>query len=246
VDTSDLDDAVRLALATHHAHLAEVHGRATRYHPDVSVFGAIATGPIDAPPWDDLAGLVDPGGSITFFAPEIPECPSDWTVTLAGVADQLLLDSFRPTRMPNGDTIVRALDDRDVAAMLDLVTLTQPGPFRPRTIELGEYWGVFDRDDRLVAMAGERMHLDGFTEISAVCTHPDARRRGLAAGLTSLVAARILDRNEQPFLHHAATNVAARHVYEELGFRFRTSVRYSTYEAPSHGRQYHRVGRQSW
>ena len=74
-----------------------------------------------------------------------------------------------------------------------------------RTIELGGYIGLFD-GDRLVAMAGQRLAPPGFREVSAVCTHPDFRGRGLAAGLTTLVARAILERGEQPFLHHASDN----------------------------------------
>ena len=107
--------------------------------------------------------------------------------------------------------------------MLALVELTRPGPFAVRTVELGGYVGVYD-GDTLVAMAGQRLAPPGFREISAVCTHPDYRGRGLAAGLTSLVARRIVERGEEPFLHHAADNEPARRVYEALGFEFRREV----------------------
>jgi predicted GNAT family acetyltransferase len=106
--------------------------------------------------------------------------------------------------------------------MAALVALTEPGPWRPRTIELGDYHGVFD-GDQLVAMAGERQKIPGCTEVSAVCTHPDARRRGLGAAVTAQVVRGILERGETPFLHHTAEN-PARTVYEALGFRFRREV----------------------
>ena len=115
---------------------------------------------------------------------------------------------------------MRPLGPADVGEMLALVELTHPGPFVVRTVELGGYVGVFDHG-ALVAMAGERLAPPGFREISAVCTHPDHRGRGLAAGLTTLVARRIIERGEWPFLHHAADNDPARRVYEALGFEFR-------------------------
>ena len=113
----------------------------------------------------------------------------------------------------------------------ELVALAQPGPWRPRTIELGDYHGVFD-GDRLVAMAGERQKVVGGTEVSAVCTHPDARRRGLGAGITARVVRGILDRGETPFLHHSDEN-PARTVYEALGFHLRRSVQLVIVRPPS-------------
>ena len=100
---------------------------------------------------------------------------------------------------------------------------TRSGPFTVRTVDLGGYLGVFD-GTTLIAMAGQRLAPTGFREISALCTHPDHRGRGLAAGLTSVVAQRILERGERPFLHHAADNHPARRVYEALGFEFRREV----------------------
>jgi len=118
----------------------------------------------------------------------------------------------------------------DVPAMTELVTLARPGPFRPRTIEMGDYYGVRD-GDRLVAMAGERMRLDGYCEISAVCTHPDARRRGLGALLTLTVATGIRNRGQQPFLHVAEGNDSARALYEAVGMYHRTDLAFEVVEA---------------
>jgi predicted GNAT family acetyltransferase len=101
--------------------------------------------------------------------------------------------------------------------MLDLVERTRPGPFGPRTIELGTYLGVWD-DGALVAMAGERMRMPGYTEISAVCTHPDHRGRGLARTLVLTLMRRMLERGDRPILHVAADNVSALRLYEHLGF----------------------------
>lgn len=127
---------------------------------------------------------------------------------------------------------MRRLTVDDVPQMLALVAATEPGPFRPRTIEMGRYYGHFD-GARLVAMAGERLHLDGFTEISAVCTHPDARGRGLASGITGVVAEGIFERDEQPFLHVAENNAGALRVYEGLGFVRRRVVEFALIQASS-------------
>ena len=112
------------------------------------------------------------------------------------------------------------LTPADVPEMLDLVALAQPGPFLPRTIEMGTYIGI-RQNDQLVAMAGERLHVPGFCEISAVCTHPDYRGRGYAGALTTMVAENILNRKEIPFLHFEPTNEAAKRLYLKLAFRLR-------------------------
>lgn len=100
---------------------------------------------------------------------------------------------------------------------LDLATLTRPGPFGPRTIELGEYFGIFD-GQRLVAMAGERMTAGNLREISGVCTHPDFQGRGFARRLVAKLIHRQLRRNETPFLHVMHDNGNAHELYARTGF----------------------------
>jgi ribosomal protein S18 acetylase RimI-like enzyme len=141
--------------------------------------------------------------------------PDDWVPTFELDVVQMVLEGdIADRRVP--DHVV--LGPADVAEMTDLVTRTEPGPWRPRTIELGGYVGVRDAP-ALVAMAGERMRPPGFTEISAVCTDPAYRGRGLAGGLTRVVARAIAARGERPMLHASATNESAVRLYETLGFR---------------------------
>jgi GNAT superfamily N-acetyltransferase len=101
---------------------------------------------------------------------------------------------------------------------LALATLTRPGPFGPRTIELGDYFGCFD-GPHLVAMAGERMHAGTLREISGVCTLPEYQGRGFARRLTVKLIRRQMQRNETPFLHVMHDNIGARRLYERMGFR---------------------------
>ena len=115
------------------------------------------------------------------------------------------------------------LTEADAPEMRALAELTRPGPFFSRTHQLGDFVGV-KIDGRLVAMSGERMKVPGFTEVSAVCTHPDFRGRGYAGALMSHVASKILARGETPFLHSYAANTGAIALYEALGFRFRAAV----------------------
>jgi predicted GNAT family acetyltransferase len=110
----------------------------------------------------------------------------------------------------------------DLPEMLALTKLTEPGPFLPRTIQLGAYYGVHE-SGLLVAMAGERLKLTGYTEVSAVCTHPDFRGRGYGNALMSAVMAGIMNRGETPFLHVRTENPAL-HLYQKLGFRLRAKL----------------------
>ena len=121
--------------------------------------------------------------------------------------------------------------------MLSLTRRSQPGPFGPRTIELGAYLGIH-RDQLPVTMAGERMRVPGWTEISAVCTDPAWRGQGLASRLTRAVAAGIVARGEAPFLHAIATNTTAIGLYKQLGFTHRRDIQFPLLrrtESPSPG-----------
>jgi predicted GNAT family acetyltransferase len=189
------------------------------------VFGAIGDDTDTA--WHDLGSVTGARGVAVLFRAEIPQLPKDWIRLDGGRGHQMVLRELAPVDVPEA----RPLGPGDVGEMLALVELTRPGPFAVRTVELGGFVGVFD-GDRLVAMAGQRLAPPGFREVSAVCTHPDFRGRGLAAGLTTLVAQRILDRGERPFLHHAADNDPARRVYEALGFEFRRQVVFAALGTP--------------
>ena len=118
----------------------------------------------------------------------------------------------------------RTLTATDVPAMMALVAVTNPGPFAERTVELGRYLGVFE-GETLIAMAGERMLLDGFVEISAVCTHPDHRGRRLSTALMAELARGVFARGETPFLHAFTDNLPALAVYRKLGFALRATFR---------------------
>ena len=120
-------------------------------------------------------------------------------------------------RLSRRATTGRALGAGDVPEMLELAAVTEPGPFFARTIELGLYLGIRD-GGRLVAMAGERMLLDDYTEISAVCTAPSHQGRGYARSLMAALMHKVLDEGREPFLHVKQEN-GARLLYERLGFR---------------------------
>lgn len=164
--------------------------------------------------WDDLAVLVGPGEETAVTG--VTAVPDTWETVRSGAGVQLVADTLRTASDPEA---VR-LTPSDVPEMLDLVARTRPGPFLPRTIELGAYWGI-RRGGRLVAMAGERLRPPGHTEISAVCTDAGHRGQGLASRLVRHVADGVRERGDTPFLHAAAENENAVRLYLSMGFRLR-------------------------
>jgi predicted GNAT family acetyltransferase len=165
--------------------------------------------PADPAGWRDLATLTD---DVLLTGPALTAGPG-WEVAVSLPGVQMIGQSM--TGVEDPEAVV--LTETDVPEILELVERAKPGPFRKRTIALGRYLGI-RVDGRLVAMAGERFRLPGWTEISAVATDPDFQGRGLGARLTLAVAAGILGRGELPFLHASADNDRALRLYERLGF----------------------------
>jgi predicted GNAT family acetyltransferase len=126
---------------------------------------------------------------------------------------------------------ITPLGEADAKEMFALATLTRPGPFRARTHTMGRFLGIRD-GARLVAMGGERLSLDGFTEISALCTHPDHRGRGYGEALLCAVGKRIISEGITPFLHSYADNAAAIALYRRVGFEVRTEVTHAVWKRP--------------
>jgi ribosomal protein S18 acetylase RimI-like enzyme len=213
-DDALLDNPVYAALTGRHARFAQVRGRVRRYVPDVAPFLALPPEP-SAQDWRDAAELVPPGGFVglrhTGVAP-----PDGWRPIQSLDLVQMVEEHAAGAECPEAISLGPA----DVPEMLELVALTEPGPFLPRAVELGEYLGIRS-GGTLVAMAGERFGFDGWTEISAVCTRPDHRGRGLASRLMGALIAGIHGRCERAFLHVLSTNASAIRLYEELGFRAR-------------------------
>ena len=198
---------------------------AVRLDPEIGVFLAAADGSGGSrQALTKLArlhpgsGLVEPEGKA--IAEVLPDVP----VVSRAPCVQMTAAALTPGSADDGDVL--ALGEADADEMLALATLTKPGPFRSGTLRLGGFIGV-RREGRLVAMAGERMKVDGFTELSGVCTHPDFRGQGLAGRLSRLVVSRILARGEQAFLHAYAEHAATVAFYESLGFRVRARMTYT-------------------
>lgn len=189
----------------------ERRGRAARFDPEVAPFAGLPADP-RARDWDDLAMLAGPGATIVLAGPGA-ESPRDWDNIrpLAGVQ----MEGSAVEGVPDPEAVELGTADRE--AMRELVHRTRPGPWGPRTAEMGSYLGI-RRDGALVAMAGERMRVPGWTEVSAVCTDPSARGQGLAERLVRAVVAGIVARGDRPLLHAAASNEPALRIYRRMGF----------------------------
>lgn len=213
--TGLLDNIVWHTLVGHQARFAAGSGGARRYARGFSPIVGFAT-----PDDPDFAALVDHCAIDEHFYCDgwSGTPPSGWQVDAETTMFKMVWEAAAVPPDPADDAI--ALGPSDAEAAMALATLTQPGPFGPRTIELGEYFGIF-QGDRLVAMAGERMHAGTLREISGVCTHPDFQGRGLARRLMTKLLHRQRRRGETPFLHVMRDNTGARALYARMGFRDR-------------------------
>jgi len=218
LDASVLDDPFTEALRGPQSHFARSRGRISTFERDVSVFYGHPREMTDQD-YTDMAALTGMGRTASLRDRRAP-LPTHG-LHLVETFDLVQYDGSNVTPAHDPELVVLGLSD--VPEMTALVELTKPGPFLPRTIEMGTYLGWRDTDGRLMAMAGQRLHLPGWTEISAVCTHPDARGRGLARRLVAAVAHVIVDEGDRPFLHTTADNPATR-LYESMGFVLRSEV----------------------
>jgi predicted GNAT family acetyltransferase len=208
------------ALTTLQSEVAEGTGLARRYPTDIGPFVGIKSPTQQA--WDDLKQLVLPNENVTIPLDTADLPPADWHVIQVFPLTQMVLEQPLPQASAQAfaqqATIVE-LGQADVADMLALTELAKPGPFRHRTYELGRYFGIRNEAGQLVAMAGERMKLDGYTEISAVCTHPDYTGRGYGSQLVTVMTEGILAERKTPFLHVLTERTSTMRLYEKLGFQ---------------------------
>jgi ribosomal protein S18 acetylase RimI-like enzyme len=213
-----LDNPIWHALSTYQAKFAEVSGLARRFPADVTWLAGLAEP--TAENFDSLASLIRTGEEVALFLTSRLDPPAGWTVVEQVPLPQMVHRGGRPS---DSGFEADELTVADVPQMMELAELTRPGPFGSRTCEMGTFLGV-RREGRLIAMAGERLHLPGYTEVSAVCTHPEYLSQGLAANLIKAVVRQIHDRDEIPFLHVRPDNRRAIALYERLGFKERTRL----------------------
>ncbi|MEJ8474636.1 GNAT family N-acetyltransferase [Roseibium algae] len=218
--TDPLARAVWSSLTSHHTRFATGTPLALRFHKDVSPFAASKD---DSPEsLKALASLVGPENDSIYLMQADAIVLPDTLVAGTSRPGVMLVKQTSPV-LPASEETIEKLSAEDSAQMRALAALTKPGPFLARTHELSQFCGI-KQDGKLVAMAGERVRLPGYSEISGVCTHPDYRGRGYAAKLSAFIAEQITARGETPFLHSWADNDGAISLYRKLGFEINRDV----------------------
>lgn len=220
-----LDRPIWSALTGRQANLAVCQGDAVRLRPEIGIFGAARDQEASA----DLASLCAAYPGTGFLeaegTPMALAVPADATVAFRIPLIQMVATALSPDTKSHGVNWF-PLGEADADDIYHLATLTKPGPFRPRTFEFGGYIGV-RHEGQLIAMAGTRLRVEGFSEVSAVCTHPDHRGRGLAKTLMRVVIGRIMDEGDACFLHAFADAEATQALYRSLGFEARQRILYT-------------------
>jgi predicted GNAT family acetyltransferase len=215
-----LDNPVWSALATRHENLRQGGAFARRYCPEMALFAAVVSD--TATSWQEFHRLLQPGEQARLIALNPIEPTQGLQAEQVAVLHQMVATSRAPHCVH--DAAVLRLNHFDAEEMLELATKTKPGPFAKRTHQMGNYVGIRDRG-QLIAMAGERMHIDGYVELSAVCVRDEYRGQGLAGRLVNVLRTSIEARGDTPFLHVRSNNQAAIRLYERLGFEVRQAFR---------------------
>jgi ribosomal protein S18 acetylase RimI-like enzyme len=163
----------------------------------------------------ELYDLLTSGRKILYATPGIITQPEGWLLhqEIKGLQFVYETGSVIKTDFSN----IMPLTKTHVEQMVQLAKLTRPGPFGTRTIDFGNYYGIFDKE-KLVAMTGQRLHVQHFSEISAVCTHPEYLGKKYAYSLMQHQVQLILQQNKKPFLHVREDNQRAIALYQRLGF----------------------------
>lgn len=214
-----LDNPAWNALISNHQHLAQGNSVVKYYPKEVSPFFGLAENTDEN--FRILYDLLPHSGPVGFISPHQTTIPSQWQVLNSINCYQMI---YKGTAKPSdtGTKLVH-LTEEHIPQMLALTKLTNPGPFSSRTIDFGHYYGVF-AGDQLVAMAGQRMHIHQYAEISAVCTHPDHLGKGYAKDLLNFQINRIIAAGDVPILHVRLDNHRAIEVYERVGFEKRQEI----------------------
>lgn len=206
------------ALTSSWSPLAQGNEHALRIDPRYGPFAAAADG--SAAAQAALAALVPEQGEAWIVESDPLTPPPGTRLVREAMLVQMVAEKIVGESPPFEPVL---LTEEDAAEMRALALMTKPGPFLPLTHRLGRFIGIREQG-RLVAMAGERMRMPGFAEVSGVCTHPDHRGRGHARALMLIVAAAMLERGETPFLHAYAAHEATVALYQRLGFRVRARM----------------------
>jgi len=212
-----LDNPVYYALIEMHKHLAIDYNEIKFYQPNYCSFGGFIK-------LDNSETAIEKYSELTgnfYVVGDKPNFNNKVKLKNELVCNQMILDKAYPIKTT--EQIIELQTTTQKADLLNLVNLVQPGYFKNKTSEMGSYYGIY-KNDRLVAVTGERMKMNEFTEVSAVVTDPLYTRKGFAKLLVSFTCNKIFDEGKIPYLHVAETNNIAIKLYEKLGFRTRRKI----------------------
>jgi ribosomal protein S18 acetylase RimI-like enzyme len=217
-DVSALDNPFWSSLHTLHRGIAQAMGDAARYPAEFAPFLGVSDA--DADIAEALDALVAPGESVYLIGVAPRHLPDGWQ-----------LEAFRPLAQMVCTSELEVIDGPEIieltrahlADVLELTALVYPHYFRPRTMEMGRYFGIY-QDGRLAAMVGERLGTEAYREMSAICTHPDFNGRGYARRLTAMLTNHTLQRGSAAFLHVSHENPRAKGLYQQIGYRHRRDI----------------------
>lgn len=215
-----LDNPVWNALISNNRFLANGNDQVKYFDKEVSPFAALREN--SAENFQMLYEMMPAGRPVLFVAPVETEIPAPWKLLQVIKGYQMVCHQVSLKEETAGPEII-PLSAEHVPEMVALARLTKPGPFEDRTIAFGHYTGIFE-NGKLAAMTGQRMHIDHYAEVSAVCTHPDYTGKGYARALLRHHLNRISAAGDIPILHVKDDNERAIRVYESLGFTVRTKV----------------------
>jgi ribosomal protein S18 acetylase RimI-like enzyme len=209
-----LKNPVYNSLLTSDKHLGNGNNIVKYFDQEVSPFVGFEEGYSNG--FNELYEMLPAGRKILYANPSPIEHPKGWEVQHAIKGLQFMYENRSAIKKNFSD--IKILTNENVEEMITLARLTKPGPFDVRTIDFGYYHGIFE-NNKLVAMTGQRLHVENYSEISAVCTHPDHTGKGYAHRLL-LHQLQIILQNEQiPFLHVREDNARAIEIYERIGFK---------------------------
>lgn len=216
-----LDNPIWTALTTRHAHLSEGDELAKRYLPTYTTLAGMQTD--SQASFNSLLKATESGHrTVGICSAAAPDIPTFWRCAAQFAVSQMVCNELKECR----NLEMHTLTDTDVPEMRDLVILTQPGPFAEKTIEFGTFLAIKE-EGRIAAMAGQRMKLPGYHEVTAVCTHPDFQGRGYARSLVYAISKLIAESGDTPILHVRSDNVAAIKSYTSVGFETRREFVFS-------------------
>lgn len=211
-----LDNPVWHSLSETHESLSIDYGNIKFYQPDYCHFGGFIQTENIAGSVSDYSTKVDS----FFIVGEKPTFPNTIRLKNELICNQMIIDD--KIEMEIKENIVQ-LGAEYANDLFQLVNLVQPGYFKQKTFLLGNYYGIF-KGEELIAVTGERMKMNQYTEVSAVVTHPDHTGKGYAMQLVAHTVNNIFNEGKMPYLHVAETNTGAIRLYEKLGFRTRRKI----------------------